>query len=1494
MGLKRLLVGIGAGLLISLSVGTGSASAVMQRPLLYSFGPDGTAATTFPGPQEIAFHQASKRLYVLSGAIHGFDLSAPGVPTPLNAPFPLAGGGASENSGIAIDNSGLPSSGRLYLSSNQSGNIRGWTPAGVELSVPFPLEPHNPKTLRGVAVDPEGRIVVPNTHDSAVAEGRRVMRYSALGVPLTPITVNQLTGPLNVLAFDSQSNLFTIASGSVVWKQTAVSNYAEFTRLAEFEGFSGAAEALTVDRTTDRLFVARLYAKGSSEEGGGVVGEYDQSGSLLREFGNTYGIVGPSMQGVAVNEETNEVFVSTAGQIHVFGQPVPLPTVSTDRPRNVTTSGAELVGHVTPDVQEVTDCFFQYGTDHHYTLGKVPCVPNVSSGEPIDEPTEVSAQVAGLAKETKYYFRLVASSANGTNVGENQNFFSVEPPFVSSSADVLEVTASAARVDSKINPNGIVSAYHYEYGTEDCAISDCNVTREVSLVPPCSLFSPCPPPVPKTFQAAPMELSNLIPGTKYHFRLVGTNNQNGVSYGPDHTFRTFPLDPAGVDPCANAHERKQSGAAKLSRCRAYELVSAADAGGYDVASDLVPGETPLPAYPGADDRFLYTTSSGRLPRVEGNPVNFGTDPYVAIRGADGWETTYAGIPATAPSTNPFASTLSSSDSGLSSFAFGEESICDPCFSDGNSGIPIRLPNGELVQGMDGSIEVSDPEPAGEVKAPFSSDGSHFVFGSQQRFEPEGNEGSVSIYDRDLDTGTTQVASTMPDGSTMSGEVVQLDISEDGRRILIGRLVDTDAKGNHYYDLYMHIGTSPNSVEVADTSNGVLYAGMTDDGTMVYFSTADQIGAETDASADLFRADVGASSAATTRVSTGSEGTGDTDACVPPEDWNQGSADCSVLAFAGRAGVASQTGTVYFVSPEKLDGPDNGFQDQPNLYVAEPGAEPELVALLDNSLVKVAPPSPRPLQTSSFGGSMSTPRALAVDQSSGDLYVLETGSGGRISRFNSSGSPNNFTAGPGAGTHQIAQASPGGSNSEASTIAVDNAPGSPLNGAFYARAGVGAITVYASTGALLGELTGFEEVCGLAVDQSNGALYVSDRKYGGVRRFVPTSGTIPLSKANYTETSIKTPGLVPCQIAVDTIGHVYVAQPTTGPTRRYGASDFAAVPPSPAGKFFAATARAMYVDPATNLVFLNEGTQIGVYTPAGTLFQTFGVGNISNSWGIAVNSSSGHAYATSGNNAVRQFGHEPIPYELIDHPALAHAVEQAEVRSGEDFQVTPDGEHAIFTSKLTLTEVPADGRTQVYHYVDGELSCTSCMPTGAPAKGDTLLAENGTNLSDDGRVFFTSPEQLTLRDTNRKLDAYEWDEGSVNLISTGKANFDSAFASVSSDGKNAFFFTRESIAPQDDNGATMKVYSAREGGGFAFLPAALPCQAADECRGPGTKVASPPGIGSYKGEGGNVTQPAAATPKRCRKAFVKRRGKCVRRAPRGKARAKRRARSARNG
>jgi hypothetical protein len=150
------------------------------------------------------------------------------------------------------------------------------------------------------------------------------------------------------------------------------------------------------------------------------------------------------------------------------------------------------------------------------------------------------------------------------------------------------------------------------------------------------------------------------------------------------------------------------------------------------------------------------------------------------------------------------------------------------------------------------------------------------------------------------------------------------------------------------------------------------------------------------------------------------------------------------------------------------------------------------------------------------------------------------------------------------------------------------------------------------------------------------------------------------------------------------------------------------------------------------------------------------------------------------------------------------------------------------------------------------------------------------MTTDGRVFFDSREPLVLRDTNGNKDAYEWKDGEVFLISSGTSPFDEGVLSVSLNGRDAYIFTRERLAPGDQNGSLMRIYDAREEGGFFHVPDPPPCAASDECHGPGSQAAAPQEIASRGGTDGNVV--ASKPPRRCRPGFVKKRGKCRKKHP----------------
>jgi hypothetical protein len=314
---------------------------------------------------------------------------------------------------------------------------------------------------------------------------------------------------------------------------------------------------------------------------------------------------------------------------------------------------------------------------------------------------------------------------------------------------------------------------------------------------------------------------------------------------------------------------------------------------------------------------------------------------------------------------------------------------------------------------------------------------------------------------------------------------------------------------------------------------------------------------------------------------------------------------------------------------------------------------------------------------------------------------------------------------------------------------------------------------------------------------------------------------------------------------------------------------------------------MYVDAETGEVFVIKEKEILVFTSDENEEQPIarvGLGSIGErAYGVAVSGKTHHVFATADEEHIVHLGYEPVPYHEILQPGVLHGKQQPEVHSYEDFQVTPSGDDAAFSSLIQLTDRATDGNHQVYRFdaPQDRIDCVSCTPTNAITKADAFLSPNGLDIDDGGRVFFTSPEQLTLRDTNRRTDAYEWEEGpgteegTVSLISTGTGVVNAALASVDHSGKNAYFYTRESIIPQDDNGPTMKVYTAREGGGYSYLPEEIPCQSADECRGPSTVAAPPPNIGTYEGRLGNVTQPTGNKKKApCGSHRVRRHGRCV--------------------
>lgn len=1211
-------------------------------------GADANGAAAFGAGEldKVGFDKATGTVLVAANnAIYRFNSSGVSQPFAALSPATVVTPGVNNFIGaFAVDNSGGSTQGRFYAFP-EFGAMNAYEPSGSQVAG-FPLAGSG--DLCGVAVDAAGNIW---RH----AYGAGIQKYSPSGTPVgDEVQISGVTGFCS-FEIDAQGNFYVPSS----YAGGTVSKYAPDGSLLGLVDNSPQSFSVAVDRSTGDVYV----------DTSSTIVHYTASGEFVESFGSL-----TQSYGVAVDSTTHAVYALDNGTPTVVRKfsstgPVTVADVTTEAATGLTRDGATVHGKLNPAGVATTDCRFEYGTvasgalsqsvacaegnvfagsaetavsaaiagavtdtEYRYrlrianangvsfgtiqTFKTIGAVKGTETGEASDiDPTHatlngflnpdgidthyyfewglntsyankapsgppgadagdgvgvqpVSAPLSGLTAGLTYHFRLVATNVFGTSFGADKTFVPGAAPAITGDR-VTSINTDTAVLEATVNPNGKATTYHWEYGPEDCSATTCQQTAETSLG------------AGAIGVAVRYTLEGLTPGSTYHFRLVATNS-TAPTVGADHSFLTYAPE-AGGDSCPNVLVRKQTSAAATRHCRAYELVSAADTGGNDVESNLLTGLQPMPGFPDAGEKVLYTVQSGIVPG-SGNPPNKGGDPYLATRGEDGWATRYVGLQADeTPSAQSFASTLLEADRGLGSFAFGGPEICAPCYPDGSKNIPLRLPDGSLVKGMAGS-ENPAAEPAGAVAQSFSGDGNSFVFGSTSRFEPAGNDGSLTIYERNLLTRTTQVVSTNPDGSTMTGSgIAELGISDDGSRVLIGRQSGTDAAGNPEYDLYLHRGSDPHSVAISAPAADALFAGMTADGSTVYFATAASLAGDSDAGADLFRAAVGSGGASVTRVSTGSAGAGDGNACAPVpgadgNHWNEpgasSAATCGVVAIGGGGGVASASGAVYFLSPEQLDAGSAAVADQPNLYLAELGSPPQFVATLDP-----------------------------------------------------------------------------------------------------------------------------------------------------------------------------------------------------------------------------------------------------------------------------------------------------------DNPLVSNAVAAAGQRETADFQTTADGRLAVFANGTALTDRTTDGHAEIYRsQAAGPLACVSCLPSNGAPNTDTSLTKGGLNLTEDGRVFFTTSEQLVLRDTNQLKDAYEWEEGTVAPISTGLDNSDSGILTASTDGRDVYFFTRQSLSPQDENGGATKIYDAREGGGFLFNPAPRPCVASDECHGPGTQQAAPPAINTIEGTG--KPQPPIVRAKPCRKGLVKRRGKCV--------------------
>jgi uncharacterized repeat protein (TIGR03803 family) len=196
------------------------------------------------------------------------------------------------------------------------------------------------------------------------------------------------------------------------------------------------------------------------------------------------------------------------------------PQAITGAPTDVTANSAMLNGSVNPSGISTT-AYFQWGTTTNY--GNTIPSPAISCGTGEDTINVPGQNVTNLKPNTIYHFRLIASNTDGTNAGADQAFATLPPlPQVTTGA-ATEVTNYSATLNGSVNPNGSSTTAYFQWGT---------TTNYGNIIPSPSIS--CGSGV-STITMPGQNLTDLSPGTIYHFQLVASNI-GGTNSGTDQTF----------------------------------------------------------------------------------------------------------------------------------------------------------------------------------------------------------------------------------------------------------------------------------------------------------------------------------------------------------------------------------------------------------------------------------------------------------------------------------------------------------------------------------------------------------------------------------------------------------------------------------------------------------------------------------------------------------------------------------------------------------------------------------------------------------------------------------------------------------------------------------------------------------------------------------------------------------------------------------------------
>jgi DNA-binding beta-propeller fold protein YncE len=394
------------------------------------------------------------------------------------SPAPLSEGSGSPEA-VAVD----PATGYVYVSDQGNNIIDVFSPSGEyigrfggegELAIEEP---------RDVKVDSHGDVFV----------AAKTTRFSSEG------------HSFGVLEFKPSSEPATKAT---TWGESvfaAVNN----------------ATALATDPFGD-VYVANNFGVANP------VSEYSSADEVLSTFAEEVAVG----FGLAANPTGDIYYTNLLGNNVFIYNTLSAPTTVTSAASEVNANRATLNGTVNPEGQAVVLCVFEYNAEGEKPYGHTaPCKQTQAEIGAGNTPVPVSAEVSGLTENTGYQFRLRAGYTHGSAHSQSQAFKTPGP--VISDLSVSNVGVSSATINAQVNPLGVHTEYHFEYGTS---------TAYGASTPQTSIGAGTENVLASAHVEGP-HMEGLEADTEYHYRVIATSDngaEKSTAESPDETFHTPP------------------------------------------------------------------------------------------------------------------------------------------------------------------------------------------------------------------------------------------------------------------------------------------------------------------------------------------------------------------------------------------------------------------------------------------------------------------------------------------------------------------------------------------------------------------------------------------------------------------------------------------------------------------------------------------------------------------------------------------------------------------------------------------------------------------------------------------------------------------------------------------------------------------------------------------------------------------------------------------